>query len=200
MSQEERQKRTRAALISVGQDLLEQNTLDIPISKICELAGVAVGSFYNYFDSRQALLSASAIQALLDYHPTLQSIVDRFEDPGQGIIASFRHSTHLATINPRLARIVIHAGPSAFVDYSDYGAPVIKALKDSVAAGLAKCDDVNGFLVAVSGAYQNILAFSLQDPNFDASQADRGIAIFARALGYSEEIVDRICFGPVELP
>ena len=200
LSQAKRQERTRGLLISTAQQLLAENNLDLPISKICESAGVAVGSFYNYFESKSHLFDRSAIQLLLDFHPKLQRIVDRFDDPGQGIIASFRHMAHLAKIDPRMARIIVHAGPGAFTDYSEYGAPVIAALQTSVAQGGARCDDVMGFLVALSGAYQNILAFSLQDPNFDESQADRGIAIFANALGYSKDVVDKLCFGPVELP
>ena len=199
LTQAERQERTRRLLIDTAQDLLEANDLDLPISKICEKAGVAVGSFYNYFESKKQLFDQAAIKVLLDYHPKLQSIVDRFDDPGQGIIASFRHSSRLAAINPRMAKIIVHAGPGAFTDYSEYGVPVIAALRASVEAGLAKCEDVMGFLVAISGAYQNILAFSLQDPNYDPIQADRGMAIFANALGYPKEVVDRICFGPVEL-
>ncbi|MFM5951441.1 MAG: TetR/AcrR family transcriptional regulator [Micrococcales bacterium] len=198
LSQAQRQERTRGLLISAAQSLLETNRTDLPISKICEEAGVAVGSFYNYFESKSHLFDRAAIELLLDFHPKLQKIVDRFDDPGQGIIASFRHTAHLATSNPRMARIIVHAGPGAFTDYSEYGKPVIEALRKSVEAGNAKCDDVMGFLVALSGAYQNMLAFSLQDPNYDPQQIDRGIAIFARALGYSEEIVSRICFGPVE--
>lgn len=199
LSQAQRQERTRGLLITVAQELLATNHLDLPISKICEKAGVAVGSFYNYFDSKGNLFDRAAIQLLLDFHPKLQQIVDRFDDPGQGIIASFRHMAHLATIDPRMARIIVHAGPGAFTDYSEYGAPVIAALRNSVEAGNARCEDVMGFLVALSGAYQNILAFSLQDPNFDSSQADRGIAIFAAALGYPNETVRKLCFGPVEL-
>lgn len=198
LSQAQRQERTRGLLVSVAQDLLAEHELDLPISKICDSAGVAVGSFYNYFESKADLFDQSAIQLLLDFHPKLQNIVNRFDDPGQGIIASFRHMAHLARLNPRMARIIVHAGPGAFTNYSEYGAPVIAALRTSVENGNAKCDDVMGFLVALSGAYQNILAFSLQDPNYDESQADRGIAIFAAALGYSEDIVKKLCFGPVE--
>jgi len=198
LSQAQRQERTRGLLIVTAQELLAENNLDFPISKICETAGVAVGSFYNYFENKGDLFDRAAIQLLLDFHPKLQQIVDRFEDPGRGIIASFRHMAHLASIDPHMARIIVHAGPGAFTDYSEYGAPVIAALTSSVQAGKAKCEDVMGFLVALSGAYQNILAFSLKDPNFDESQADRGIAIFARALGYSEDIVQELCFGPVE--
>ena len=199
LTQAQRQERTRRALIETAWDLLETDELDLPISKICDKAGVAVGSFYNYFESRKHLFDRAAIQLLLDYHPKLQLLVDRFDDPGQGIIASFRHLSHLPSFNPRMAKIIVHAGPGAFTDYSEYGVPVIAALKASVEAGMARCDDVMGFLVALSGAYQNILAFSLQDPNYDPSQTDRGMAIFAQALGYPKEVVDRICFGPVEL-
>ena len=200
ISQAERQERTRSALISAAQELLATGNSDAPISNICEQACVAVGSFYNYFSSRKELFDSAAIQVLVDYHAKLQTISARFDDPGQGIVATFRHMAHLASIDARKARIIVNAGTGAFTNYSEYAEPVIAALKASVAAGHAKCDDVNGFLVAFGGAYQNMLAFSLQDPNYDATQVDRGIAIFARALGYSEEIVDRICFGPIEMP
>lgn len=200
VSQPERQARTRAALVSVAQDLLEEGDTDSPISKICEQAGVAVGSFYNYFESRKDLFDSAAIQVLVDYHAKLQTIGDRFSDPGQGIVATFRHMAHLANIDSRKAKIIVNAGTGAFTNYSEYAEPVIAALKASVAAGWAKCEDINGFLVVFGGAYQNMLAFSLQDPNYDPQQIDRGIAIFARSLGYSEDILDRICFGPVEMP
>ena len=199
LSQAQRQERTRGLLLATAQDLLADNNLDMPVSTICKTAGVAVGSFYNYFESKDELFDRAAIQLLLDFHPKLQKIVNRFEDPGQGIIASFRHMAHLAKLDPKMARIIVHAGPGAFTNYAEYGAPVIASLRASVEAGKAKCDDVMGFLVALSGAYQNILAFSLLDPNYDESQADRGIAIFARALGYSEDIVEKLSFGPVEL-
>ena len=198
LSQAQRQERTRGLLLTAAQDLLAANHLDVPVSTICKTAGVAVGSFYNYFESKGQLFDRAAIQLLLDFHPQLQKIVDRFDDPGQGIIASFRYMAHLAKLNPRMARIIVHAGPGAFTDYSEYGTPVISALRTSVESGMAKCDDVMGFLVALSGAYQNILAFSLKDANYDEAQADRGIAIFARALGYPEAIVQELCFGTLE--
>lgn len=199
-SQAERQERTRSALILVAQDLLETATFDQPISKICEQAGVAVGSFYNYFNSRKDLFDAAAIQVLVGYHSKLQVIVNRYEDPGQGIIATFRHMAHLASIDRRKAKIIVNAGTGAFTNYAEYAEPVIDAMNQSVKAGYSKCEDVMGFLVAFGGAYQNMLAFSLQDPNYDLEQADRGIAIFAQSLGYSKDIVDRLCFGPVDMP
>lgn len=199
LNQAQRQARTRSALILAAQDLLETDNFDEPVSKICERAGVAVGSFYNYFESKKELLSKAAIQVLVDYHHELEIILQRYEDPGQGIIATFRHMAHLSKIDLRKARIIVNAGAGAFTNYSEYAQPVIEALQTSVAAGYAKCEDINGFLVAFGGAYQNMLTFSLQDPNYDEKQIDRGIAIFARALGYSEEIVNRVCFGPLEL-
>lgn len=104
----------------------------------------------------------------------------------------------MATHNPRLARIILNAGPRAFTDISEYGAPPRMALEASVKRGLAKCDDVVAFLVALSGTYQNALAFSMQNPDYKPEQADYAIAIYARALGYDEETVAKVCFGPTE--
>lgn len=200
LTQAERQERTRGSLITVAQDLLVEDRLELPISEICKQAGTAVGSFYNYFESREDLYSIAAITAINAYQPKLQSIVDRFENAAQGIIASFRHGFHLPELNPRLAKLIVHAGPQAFTRFDLYGTPPQQQLQAAVDAGHATCDDVVGFLVAISGAYQNSLAFSLNNPNYTMAQADYTVAIFARELGFSEALVAKLCSGPVEQP
>lgn len=194
-TQAERQEATRLALIAVGQDSLAAGELDKPISTLCKEANVAVGSFYNYFDSKSELFEQAALAALNDYQPTMQKIVDRYEDSALGLLASFRHNCRLSEHNPRLARIIVNAGPSAFTKFNEYSGPPAQALKASVDKGHAKCENITAFLVAVSGAFQNVLAFSLSDAGFDPAQADYAMSIFARELGYSDEVIQKVCFG-----
>lgn len=198
LTQAERQERTRGALIKTAQDLLVQDKLDLPISEICKLAGTAVGSFYNYFDSREDLYSIAAISAINEYQPTLQSIVNRFDNAALGIIASFRHGFHLPELNPRLAKLIVHAGPQAFTRFDLYGTPPQIQLQAAVDEGKATCPDVVGFLIAISGAYQNSLAFSLNNPSYTMANADYTLSIFARELGLTENTIRQLCFGPVE--
>lgn len=193
-------ERTRAALILAAQDLLEVNDLDASIGQICQSAGIAVGTFYNYFESKRKLFNAAAEAALLDYTPQLEAIMaDNQDDPAIGFIKATRFSSRLATYLPRTARIIVAAGPQAFTDFNPYAAPAFHALQTSIDRGLAKCDDPVAFFVAFSGAYQNILAFSINSASFTSVNADQVIAGFMRQLGYDEELVQEVCFSPFDL-
>lgn len=193
-------ERNREALIAAAQDLLEANNLDANINSICKSAGLAVGTFYNYFDSKRALFNAAAEAALLTYTPHLNAIMAaNLDDPAIGFIKATRFSCRMATNMPRTARIIVAAGPQAFTDFNPYAAPAFQALQTSIDMGLAKCDDPVAFFVAFSGAYQNVLAFSINSAAFTSVNADQVVAGFMRQLGYPEEQVQEVCFSPFDL-
>jgi AcrR family transcriptional regulator len=193
-------ERTRAALILAAQDLLAANDLDATIAQICKSANIAVGTFYNYFESKRALLNAAAETALLSYTPQLEAIMAaNLEDPAIGFIKATRFSCRLATYMPRTAKIIVAAGPQAFTDFNPYAAPAFQALQTSIDRGLAKCEDPVAFFVAFSGAYQNILAFTINSAAFTYVNADQVIAGFMRQLGYAEDVVRVVCFSPFDL-
>jgi AcrR family transcriptional regulator len=193
-------ERTRQSLILAAQDLLEANDLDGTIASICKTAGVAVGTFYNYFESKRSLFNAAAEAVLLTYTPHLEAIMAaNQEDPAIGFIRATRFSCRLVDYLPRTAKIIVAAGPQAFTDFNPYAQPAFQALQTSIDRGLAKCDDLVAFFVAFSGAYQNVLAFSLNSTLFSSVNADQMIAGFMRQLGYDKEKVQEICFTPFDL-
>jgi len=197
---ESNRERTREALILAAQDLLEVNDLDATIASICKTAGIAVGTFYNYFDTKRSLFNAAAEAALLSYTPHLIAIMAANEDdPAIGFIQATRFSCRMVDYLPRTAKIIVAAGPQAFTDFNPYAAPAFQALQTSIDRGLAKCDDPIAFFVAFSGAYQNVLAFSLNSAAFTSINADQMIAGFMRQLGYAEERVKEVCFTPFDL-
>jgi AcrR family transcriptional regulator len=198
LTQQERATRTKGLLVAAAQHLLAEDATDTPISEICKQAGVAVGSFYNYYRSRDELIEDAALGALFEYQPILAKIGAQYEDPALGLLASFRHSTRLAEINPNLAKIIVNAGPKAFTDFSAYGTPPRLALESSIELGYAKCADPVAFLVACSGAYQNVLAFSVRNPEYSPKLADFTIALFARELGYDEKVIANLLSQPLE--
>ena len=56
---ERRKARTRSALLAAGQRLFGEQGFDATtVAEIAEDADVAVGSFYNHFDSKEDLLAA----------------------------------------------------------------------------------------------------------------------------------------------
>lgn len=190
---------TRASLINVAQNLLEGDDLDANISRICQLADVAVGTFYNYFDSKADLFEEAAVAALADYAPYFFAFASEpHADPAIPVARAMRFSLRLAMFQPRIAKIIVAAGPRAFTRANPFAGPALEALKASVDLGYAKCEDPETYFVAFSGAYQNVLAFAVATNAFLGVNADYVVAIFMRELGYNEDIVNEICYSPID--
>lgn len=59
-----RKQRTRAALISAAQGFIAEGRHSVPVLDITQAADVGMGSFYNYFDSKDELFAAAVAEAL----------------------------------------------------------------------------------------------------------------------------------------
>ncbi|MFM6939868.1 MAG: TetR/AcrR family transcriptional regulator [Rhodoluna sp.] len=189
----------RANLIRVAQDALESNDVDITISNICRAADLAVGTFYNYFESKAELFEEAAITALADYAPYFFALASEpHNDPAIPVAKAMRFSLRLAMYQPRIAKIIVAAGPKAFTRANPFAGPALEALSASVELGFAKCEDPETYFVAFSGAYQNVLAFAVATDAYLSVNADYVVAIFMRELGYDEKTVAEICYSPID--
>ena len=64
---ERRKARTRSALLAAAQHLFGEQGFDATtIAEIAEQADVAIGSFYNYFDTKEELLAALLQETLAE--------------------------------------------------------------------------------------------------------------------------------------
>lgn len=100
------------ALIAAGQRFLAEGRLNAPILEITQAADVGMGSFYNHFDSKEALFLAaveSALESLGDY---LDSLTIAFADPADTFATSFRIVGRLFRLQPDLSRVLTNSGAS----------------------------------------------------------------------------------------
>jgi AcrR family transcriptional regulator len=103
-----RQDRTRVGLIAAAQRLFAAKGIEAAtISEIAEEADIAVGSFYNYFESKDALLEALLQSALGEQLGVLRSRQSQVEDPAEKISIAHRHLVELASSEPDLAWLVV---------------------------------------------------------------------------------------------
>ncbi len=84
-------------------------------------------------------------------------------------------------------------GPVGFARFREYLAAPTLAIQESIGNGTDEFVDVEAFVIAISGEYQNVLAhyfIGTASPDL----GERVLWIFAKQLGYSEiqykEIVD----------
>lgn len=114
--------RTRASLVKAARALFERNGyLDTNVSDIARRAHVAHGTFYTYFNSKEAIFSEVVEGLLADFqriadeeplviHPELVS--ERIERANRGYLRAFERNAKMmavleqvATFNPRLAQV-----------------------------------------------------------------------------------------------
>jgi AcrR family transcriptional regulator len=103
-----RKVRTRAALLAAARRLFAARGVDATtVAEIAEEADIAVGSFYNYFPTKDELLAALLETSLTGQRRELESRQAQISDPAEMISIAHRHLVGLAQSDPDLAWLMI---------------------------------------------------------------------------------------------
>jgi AcrR family transcriptional regulator len=103
--------RTRAALLDGARQVMARDGVDAStVTAIAEAAGVSQPSFYNHFESKEALveeLVRNAVRAQVQ-----DNFIDlaRVDDPAAGVAALVRRTVLATTADPALGWIVVRDG------------------------------------------------------------------------------------------
>ncbi len=107
----ERRVRTRAQLIDAAVGLMAEKSPDaISIDDIVLAAGVARGTFYNYFVTSAELVRAVGAELAEDLIMTVDKVVREHPDPALRVAIGIRAILAFAQASPVLAAIIMHSG------------------------------------------------------------------------------------------
>ncbi len=102
-----RRERTRGKLTDATRELIaEKGVAGLRIQEITERADVALGSFYNHFDSKDAVVEAVIADSLREMTEMLAA--DPLEDAAELVSAAVRRFVGLAYSDPEFASLVVH--------------------------------------------------------------------------------------------
>jgi AcrR family transcriptional regulator len=115
-----RGRRTRDALVAAARDVFERDGFGARITDISEAAGVAHGTFYTYFDSKESIFLAVSRDLLEEFYPRRPRSEPGGRTAYQSIEAANRHYLEsylrhgrlmviweeLAGISPDLSRLI----------------------------------------------------------------------------------------------
>jgi AcrR family transcriptional regulator len=105
---ERRKARTRAGLLAAGQRLFAAQGIEsTTIGEIAELADVAIGSFYNYFRTKDELLAALVEKTLSEQRWLLERRQAQISDPAEMISVAHRHLVRVAQTDPDWAWLLV---------------------------------------------------------------------------------------------
>jgi AcrR family transcriptional regulator len=131
---ERRKARTRGALLAAGQRLFGERGFDgTTVAEIAEAADVAIGSFYNYFETKDELLAALLQETLAEHLRRMQARRAGIEDPAEAISVAHRHFVHLAWEEPEWARLLVRLD----VPYRSTEAVLARQAMRDLRAGIA---------------------------------------------------------------
>ena len=106
-----KKQQTKDKLLKAGQILvLAKGLQDISINDITEEADVGLGTFYNYFDSKESLIQATSELLCASYHQDLDDITEGLEDPAEIMAASIIYTLSKAVDGTQWGKMVFESG------------------------------------------------------------------------------------------
>jgi len=186
-----RRERTRRRLIEAGRTLIaEHGVSGLRIQDITEQADIALGSFYNYFPTKEELVEAVVADSLSELGAETV-VADEGQDPAVTAVAAIYRVVRLAYDAPDFARLVInltHADELFAQSFHPFARQVVER---GVAEGRFDCPNIEVSVNFVVGAsltlIRGILA-GVHEPGAEVVHAELSL----RALGIDRDEARRL--------
>jgi AcrR family transcriptional regulator len=150
---ERRKARTRAALLGAARALFAANGLqETTIAEIAGHADIAIGSFYNYFRTKEELLDALLEEELAEQLRLLQARQAQLTDPAEKISVAHRHLVRSAQADPTWAWLVVRLEVPYRIAWSVLGRAAEQDLREGIEAGQFQVANTRLALKASGGA------------------------------------------------
>ena len=192
-----RREQTRARLVEAAKTLFaSQGTERTRINEITELADVGFGSFYNYFESKDAIVNAVLSETAASHAQAIVSATSTVEDPAEVISVAHRHFVRLAIEDPQLAALAVELVFSNQAIIESLRPFAREDLKRAAKEGRVDVPDIEVALHATGGALQGSIRGVLEGelgPDADIAHA----ALVLRMLGLAPEEADEIARRPM---
>ena len=182
---ERRRNRNRQALVDSGYRVIAEKGIDAAtMAEIAELADVAAGTVYNYFESKDELVVSVMEQVMERLAQRVLVATSEFTDPAQFYAFGLRCLMNAATTDQRWRWLVRRAGVLADVMYRVIGPYALKDIRTAVAAGRFDVEDPE---LVWRQATHAIVGFSAAvcDNNISPSKIDEAVVNLLCMVGVS---------------
>ncbi|NGX10032.1 TetR/AcrR family transcriptional regulator [Mycobacteroides franklinii] len=177
MTRTERQRRrTRRQLLDAGRTLIAAKGVPgLRIQEITDKADIALGSFYNYFDSKEAFLEAVITESLSELASAIIGNADNETDPAEVVALACLRVVRLAQTEPDFARLIVNISHSEAVFGGALHPHARVAVERGIDSGRFIVADVEVLLTTVIGG-----AFALIGQILDGKHGARAEQAFTR--------------------
>jgi AcrR family transcriptional regulator len=156
---ERRRRETRAKLIRAAHQLMAEKGIGgTTIQEITDKADVGFGSFYNHFESKQAIVQAIFDETIESYGDALDHIADEVEDPAEIVAASVRYVVMRGSEDPTWGWFLMRSVFLAQVLRTGLGRRLMRDIRLGIEAGRFRAGDLTYATLAISGVTLSVLA------------------------------------------
>lgn len=197
-AREAHSQKIRTSLFSACSELLALQPIDaITINQIVETAGVAKGSFYNHFSSKEALASAisNAIRQEIE-EKILQSNIN-ITDPAYKIARGVSNYIRLAVRDSQRAIIVLRAVEGVASADSPLNVNIQIHVEEGIASGRFAARSEKAGMLLILGITSITMSRIIENRLTSEESIDLGseaLTLLFSAFGLPEEEARRIAF------
>jgi AcrR family transcriptional regulator len=207
-----RKRETRTRLLEAALVLMAEKGMEgVAINEITQAADVGFGSFYNHFESKEAIYSALVKTVFEEFADALDLLVGDIADPAEGLSVAVRHTLLRAQREPVWGRFLIREGFSMRALHRGLGLRLLRDVQKGIAAKRFSVADPMMSFISVSGTLLTSITaelqfaspvggqvLTLQELGFNGDRLpERAAAILLQILGLGRAEADRIAHRPL---
>lgn len=153
-----RRERTRARLLAAARHLFATQGFEVTtIAEIADRADMGIGSFYNYFPTKDEMLAALLEEAMTLQLHRLQARQEGLDDPAERVSVAHRHLLLAHLADPDWGWLLVRLQVPHRVTDTVLGKPARRDLRDGIAAGRFHVSDPDVALQASGGALIGVM-------------------------------------------
>jgi AcrR family transcriptional regulator len=213
-----RRRETRSRLLVAALKLMAEKGMEgAAINEITEAADVGFGSFYNHFESKEAIYAALLSWVFNDFADAMDRVLGEISDPAEVVAVSIRYTLMRALREPVWGQFLVREGFSAQSVDHGLGRRLLRDIRKGVATKRLNVADPLMSFVSVAGTTLGAISIGLQlgaplgqqsavlkELGSDLEHLPERVAKTAlEALGLGRAEAERIAYQPLpqmELP
>jgi AcrR family transcriptional regulator len=193
---------TRRRLLAAALDLMARDGVDgVTIGILADHSDIAVGTFYNYFPSREAIIDVVIDLELGTMGRRVDALASGIADPAEAYSAVLRHLIRTALTDPVWGWLVVRLGVESEGVSALIGGRLSRIVERGAAAGRFLVRDAPTASAMTLGALLAAMRVFLETERQPAEAASSFAENQLRALGIAPEDATRIAMRVLpELP
>jgi len=188
---------TREALITAARELVfERSHERISIQDITGRAGVATGTFYNYFATKRDVFEAVGEAYRIQFAREIEETRSRLKDPAMMVAATLKYYFRQAQHNEAWRTFLSFSGLPGKIDLRQDSNESFKDIQRGVAAGRFKVEDCH-FAQSLIGGMIDHVNTEIAKGRLAPSAADDTVRYILRMLGLPDPVAKALTQSPL---